>query len=270
MFVRERLTMKAFLFLCVGIGCLLLSNGVAKAAGTAYVEKDVSGGGTVEGTVKWSGDVPEVVQLVITKNTESCGGETKPSPRLVVSSDKGIKDSVVYIVDIKEGKKLSELSLGAKLNQVQCQYEPRMFVVPMKTKFEMTTSDDILHNIHMFDAAKYNLAFPIKGQTIKKKLRKPGVVEIVCDAGHYWMSAYIHVVQHPYYAITDADGKFKIDNVPPGTYKLAAWHEGWKVEKKIEKDGKPSRLFYAKPVIIEKEVNVGGGDTQTVDFEISD
>ncbi len=46
-----------------------------------------------------------------------------------------------------------------------------------------------------------------------------------CDAGHTWMSAYIWVSKHPYYAVTDKSGKFEIADVPPGTYKLKAWHE---------------------------------------------
>lgn len=267
MIIRERLSIKTFLFLCVGVFGFLFYNVLARAE---YKEKDVTGGGTIEGTVKWVGQIPEVQQFVITKDVDHCGGEKKSSPRLGVnSSNNGVKDTVVYLANIQEGKKMAELPSKPVMDQIQCVYQPRMFVVPAGTEFEMTTSDDILHNIHMYGAATYNLAFPIKGQKIAKKFRKPGVVEIICDAGHYWMSAYVHVVEHPYYAITDENGKFRIDNVPTGTYKLQAWHEGWVIKEQQEKEGKPSKLIFTEPIVIEKEVKVDGNATVTVDFELS-
>lgn len=268
MFMRERLTVKTFLFLCVGVFGLLFYNALVNAE---YKEKDVSGGGTIEGTVKWAGQIPEVTQFVVTKDTEHCKAEKKPSPRLLVNaSNNGVKNTVVYLVNIGEGKKMAELPATLVLNQTECQYDPHVYVVPVGAEFAMTTSDDILHNIHMFGVANYNLAFPVKGQKIAKKMRKSGVVDVVCDAGHYWMSAEIHVVEHPYYAVTDGDGKFKIEKVPAGAYKLAAWHEGWKVVKQEEKDGKPSKVLFSDPVVVEKDAKVAGGDTVTVDFELSD
>lgn len=265
MFIRERLSLRAFLFLCAGVFGLLFYNSTARA----YTEKDVSGGGAIEGTVKWAGAIPEVQQFVVTKDKDHCAAETKPSPRLVINSgSNGVKDAVVYLVNIQEGKKM-DLPAKAVMDQVKCSYQPRMFVVPAGAELEMTTSDDILHNIHMYGAATYNLAFPVKGQKIAKKFRKAGVVEIVCDAGHYWMSGYVHVAEHPYYAITDENGKFKIDNVPPGAYKLQAWHEGWVIKEQQEKEGKPSKLVFHDPITIEKDVTVAAGAPVTVDFELS-
>ena len=260
----KKLSVKVILFLCLSVFGFSSYNAQAE-----YKEINVTNGGTIEGTVKWSGATPEIQQFAVTKDKDHCAAETKPSPRLIISpSNNGVKDAVVYLVDIKEGKKIAGLSKPV-MDQIQCVYQPRMFVVPAGTEFEMTTSDDILHNIHMYGAATYNLAFPIKGQKITKKLRKPGVVELICDAGHYWMSAYVHVVEHPYYAITDENGKFGIDNVPPGTYKLQAWHEGWVIKEKQEKEGKPSKLIFTEPIVIEKEVKVDGNATVTVDFELS-
>lgn len=270
----KKLSAKVSLSLCLGVFSFLFYNAMVKAAETAaapaYVEKDVANGGTIEGTVKWSGPVPETYYFAITKDVEHCGAEKKPSPRLIVSSNGGVKNTVVYLSGIREGKKLAELPAKPVLDQVTCVYEPHVLIVPVGINLDMLSSDNVLHNIHMYGAATYNLAFPAKGQVISKKMKKAGVVEAVCDAGHYWMSSFVHVVEHPYYVMTDDDGKFKIENIPPGTYKLHAWHEGWKVKKQEEKDGKISKVIFSEPVVIEQEVKVAEKAVQTVNLELSD
>ena len=160
------------------------------------------------------------------------------------------------------GKPLSSLPKTQRLVQKNCEYHPRIFVIPRKGKLEMTTSDETLHNIHMYGAASYNLAFPIKGQVITRPFRKVGIARVVCDAGHGWMSATIHVVGHPYYAITGGSGNFRLDDVPPGKYTLKAWHEGWEVvEKESTKDPATGEEFikgyvFSDPVIQSGEVEV--------------
>ncbi len=270
----KKLSIRVGLFLCMGVFSFSFYNAVAKAAepaaAPAYVEKDVTNGGTIEGTVKWSGPAHEAQYFAITKDVEHCGAEKKPSPRLSISSNGGVKNTVVYLANIREGKKLAELTFKPVLDQVHCVYEPHILIVPVGINLDMLSSDNVLHNVHMFGAATYNLAFPVKGQVISKKMKKAGVVEAVCDAGHYWMSSFVHVVEHPYYTVTDDEGKFKIENVPPGTYKLCAWHEGWKIKKQDEKDGKISKVIYSEPVVIEQEVKVAEKAVQTVNLELSD
>ena len=58
-----------------------------------------------------------------------------------------------------------------------------------------------------------------------RKIVWPGVIRASCDAGHGWMSAYVHIFDHPYFAVTGPDGRFEIDGLPAGSYTLAAWHE---------------------------------------------
>ena len=73
-----------------------------------------------------------------------------------------------------------------------------------------------------------NLAMPIQGQVVKAPpslTAKPGMVSFKCDAGHTWMSAYVYVFDHPYFAVTDGEGKFTIKDVPAGKYELEVWHE---------------------------------------------
>ena len=265
------------LILSLAVGTSVVYSGRAEAQKPAsaakYEEIEVVNGGTVVGQVKWAGSVPEVEQLTINKNVEVCAvGDqtTKPSPRLMVSpKTKGIKNTVVYLADIKKGKKLEMPETNPKLDQTGCVYEPHIIVAPVKSRLDMVSGDDVLHNIHMYGAASYNLAFPLKGKTITKRLRKPGVIRTVCDAGHSWMSAYIHVMKHPYYTLTDENGNFKIADVPPGTYKLQAWHEGWEIVKTEEKGGQISGYVFSDSIILEKEVVVPEKGEVEVTFELS-
>ena len=64
-----------------------------------------------------------------------------------------------------------------------------------------------------------------KGNMIKKKIKKSGMVEFSCEAGHHWMKAFVYVSPHPYVDVTSLDGNFELPKIPPGTYTLKAWHE---------------------------------------------
>ncbi|MFQ5894447.1 MAG: carboxypeptidase regulatory-like domain-containing protein [Nitrospinota bacterium] len=247
---------------------------LAPPAGAAYEAIEVKDGGTIAGRVTWSGPFPKVPPFPVVKNPEVCDvGKTgkKPSPRLLVDpQSRGVKNAVVYLANIRRGRKLVRPGAPLVLDQKDCEYNPHVLIAPRRARLAMTTSDVVLHNIHMFGRASYNLPFPRKGIIIKKRLRRAGLIWMRCDAGHAWMSAYIWVVEHPYYALTDAEGRFTLKGVPPGKYVLKAWHEGWKVTKTIEKDGLPAFYEYAAPVEIAKEVTVSPGGTVGVNFKLKE
>jgi len=128
-------------------------------------------------------------------------------------------------------------------------------------------SDAILHNTHGFigKPTVFNLALPNRDQMIDitRRLTRPGVVRVVCDA-HPHMSAWMIVHDSPYYAVTDERGAFRIDGVPPGSYKVTMWHEGFRL-KGLDKDGRP---LYDEPRTVTKDVTIAPGATATVDFEL--
>ncbi|HJP13405.1 MAG: carboxypeptidase regulatory-like domain-containing protein [Nitrospinota bacterium] len=244
------------------------------SADAAYKAIKVKNGGTITGSVIWGGGIPKVPSFPVLKNTEVCdAGKTgkKASPRLLIhSQSKGVKNTVVYLADIRQGRKLVRPKKPVLLDQKNCEYTPHVLIVPRRAKLAMTTGDEVLHNIHMFGKASYNLPFPRKGLTIKRRLKRAGIIWMRCDAGHAWMSAYIWVVNHPYYALTDAEGRFTIKGVPPGKYTLKAWHEGWKITKALKKDGKPAFYEYAAPVEIAKQVTVSSAGSVSVKFEFKE
>jgi len=192
----------------------------------AYEEVEVPDGGVVKGVVKLNGTAPEVKMLPITKDNDYCGSTT-PDPQYVISANKEIQNVVVTIEGIEKGKKLVAVE-GAVLDNAKCVFTPHVQAVTKGTKLTVVNSDPIMHNTHAYldgKATVFNLALPLKDQEIFKPLKRPGMLSAVCDAGHTWMSAYVYVSDHPYYAVTDAVGAFEISDVPPGTYKVMAWHE---------------------------------------------
>ena len=250
-------------------GGLLSATEETAAKSPKYEPLAVANGGTVRGKVTWSGPQPALDPFPINKNPEFCDldktGKRK-SVRLMVGKDGGVKNAVVYLAGITKGKPLDKTG-PYLLNQKGCDYEPHILVVPKKAKVSLKSSDDILHNMHMFGAATYNLPFP-DPTSIAKAMRKAGVVRVQCDAGHGWMSAYLHVVEHPYYAITDENGDFTLADVPPGKYQVKLWHEHWTVVDTGEKDGVVSSYIFDEPVEATQEVEVTGGAGSTINFEM--
>ena len=102
----------------------------------------------------------------------------------------------------------------------------------------------------------------------KRSMRKPGFYYLKCDNGHYWMSAYVFIVEHPYYAVTDAKGTFELTKVPPGTYTLKFWHENWRA-KPVVSGGKVVDYSYEKPLMHSVQVTVKGGEAAEANWVVS-
>lgn len=254
--------------LCMTVVAAALLAGPAGAA-EKYEEVAVEHGGTITGRVVLTGPAPQLAGFAINKNAEVCdpgGHGTRPTNRLLVSADGGMANAVVYLEGVTSGKPMPKRE--ATLGQVGCRYEPHVQVVPRKTKLTISSQDAVLHNVHMFGAANYNL--PFSGpEPITKSMRKAGIVRIQCDAGHSWMNGYVHVVNHPYYAVTDADGRFSLTDVPPGTYTIKMWHENWEVTTTREKDGVVTGYEFADPLERAQPVELAPDGQASVTFEFS-
>ena len=131
----------------------------------------------------------------------------------------------------------------------------------------MKNSDPVLHNTHGFsgEPTVFNLALPNRDQMIDitKRLTKPGVVRVLCDA-HPHMFAWLVVHDSPYVAVTDDQGAFRIDGIPPGTYRVTMWHEGFR-SRGTDRDGRPR---YGEPVTQTRHLTLAPKATATVDFKI--
>jgi hypothetical protein len=232
-------------------------------AGAAYEEIAVKDGGVIAGVVKFAGPAPKLGPLAVNKNRDVCG-ERKPSEALVVGPDGGVKGSVVLLEGVSRGKKLEG---EVTVDNHKCLFVSHVSATMVGGKARVRNSDPILHNTHGFlgKPTVFNLALPNKDQMIdiSRRLTRPGAIRILCDA-HPHMSAWLVVHDSPYFAVTDERGAYRIDGVPPGTYKLTMWHEGFRA-KGTDKDGRP---LYDDPHTVTKEVTVAPRAAATVDFEL--
>jgi plastocyanin len=233
------------------------------APALAYEVVAVADGGTLSGTVKFAGPPPKLEPLAVNKNRDVCG-EQKASEALVVGSERGVRGSVILLEGVARGKKGEA---DVVLDNHRCVFVHHVTVTMPGERARVKNSDPILHNTHGFlgKTTVFNLALPNKDQMIEvtKRLTKPGVVRVVCDA-HPHMAAWMIVHDSPYYAVSDERGAFKIDGIPPGSYKVTMWHEGFRA-KGLDKDGRP---LYDEPHTITRDVTIPAKGTATVDFEL--
>jgi hypothetical protein len=215
----------------------LLCLAVSAMAQTAYKEVEVKDGGSISGVVKVKGKIPKDPVLKTNADQEFCG-ETIAAEHYVISAAGEVKYAVAMIDGIKEGAKLDKAT-AAFMDNAKCRNEPRVIVAPKGGTIKYKNSDPINHTAHYYllndplkvgkDAPKKDLinkALPNKDMIASdtKPLRKEGVVFVGCDP-HDFEEGYVWVLSHPYGAVTDAKGAFKIENVPAGPHKLKIWHE---------------------------------------------
>ena len=196
------------------------------------------GGGTVEVEVKYSG-APVIDKLKVNKDTEKCGTEAVIE-KVVVGPNKGLSNAVVSVA----GAKGAPTAKKAVIDQHGCKFVPHV-VAMTPGEIEVKNSDDILHNIHTYSTANppVNKAQPKFKKVMTEKFEKPEIIKVTCDV-HSWMLGWIAVMPHPFFAITDANGVAKIENVPPGKQTIEVWHETLgKMTKDVEvKPGQTTKV----------------------------
>jgi plastocyanin len=228
----------------------------------AYVEVPVADGGTLVGRVRFAGEPVKGEPLPVRKNTDVCG-DTKPFQALVVGPNKGVRNTVIYLEGVERGKKPADF----ELDNAKCLFVPHVSAVMAGARVRIKNGDPILHNTHGFHdrVTVFNVALPNKDQVvdITQRIKKPGVIDVQCDA-HTHMRAWIVVRDTPYFAVTDDEGRFRIGEIPPGRYRVVAWHEGWVVTGK-DKDGRP---LHDPPRLLTQEITIPPKGEATLDFEL--
>jgi len=190
----------------------------------------------VEGTVTVEGACPKLAPLKITKDASVCGAE-QANEAAVASPEGGLRNVVVSLRPVKTASPEAASAVAplppghAAIDQVGCMYKPHVQAVTVGTELTLLNNDRVLHNVHgnlqgsASAVTVFNIAMPIKGQKLPTRLTRPGLIRLQCDAGHTWMSAWIHVFREPTFAVTDKRGHFSIPGVAPGEYTIEYWHE---------------------------------------------
>ena len=221
---------------------------------------DVSDGGTVKGQAVWKGSIPKLPPLKVFADLDSCGTHV-PSPALRIDpATNGIHEVLVYLERVERGKSAATaypLRMGKSASHPTgraCQFERHMIPFVRTAEVALINFEPILHNPHLFSEKQslFNIAMPAANREIATTLgRARGVgLRLQCDV-HVHMNAWAAALEHPYFAVTDEQGKFEIAGIPPGSYTLVARHPGFNIVK-----FSASRPVYDEPHVIRQPVEV--------------
>jgi hypothetical protein len=257
--------------------CLILSIPASSVWG--YAVKEMAGGGTVRGTVTLSGLVPDpkAYNLVIFPDPEYCGRISNGNGwRLLrdflVNEQGEVRNVVVLLEGVTEGKPFS-LSVP-RVEARDCRFLPFTTVVRSGHGIEVVNMDPVMHDIQAYETSTamgprvlFNspLSFNRRhqrgdlhathdhrpGESLVRQfqLSKKRRTFVMQCGFHAYMQSWAIAVDNPYYVLTDENGRFSLEDVPPGTYDLRAWHPGIKQ-------------------VVKQQVTIEQGENLTVDFQL--
>jgi len=188
--------------------------------------------GDITGKITLKGTPPPAITIAYDETCSKFNPTVPTTRHYVVGKENGLANVFVYISKGLEGKKFTAPTDAVELNQIGCNYDPYVFGVMVGQPVRIKNSDAVMHNVHALPKVdgnvEFNFAEPSQGDVNDTKwvnnIKEPEVlVKLKCDV-HGWMFAYAGVQAHPYFAVSDADGNFKIANVPAGKYTLTAYH----------------------------------------------
>jgi len=222
---------------------LLISLGIVSACRLAVA-------GDITGTITLKGTPPAAIELAPIRDNPECSamypGALPKTRFYVVGANGELADVIISL------KGVPSSSTGASappvvLDQKGCLYSPQILAVQTGQKIIVKNSDPCVHNVHVKPTAnpEANEVQMPNGADLTFTFDKPEpFLKFQCDV-HSWMFAWVSVFDHPYFAVSGADGKFTIKNVPPGKYTLEAAHRklGTQTADIEVKDGGASQDF---------------------------
>ena len=189
---------------------------------------DEATAGNVTGVVSLDGTAPK--NEPIKMNADPVCMKSNKDPQFQETyevKDGKLANVFVYVKDGLGNYVFDTPTTPVTIDQKNCRYHPHVFGIRVGEPLEIVNSDGTLHNIHAMPKtnSEFNTGQPIQGmKTMHTFDKKEVMVPFKCDV-HGWMNAYVGVMDNPYYAVTDADGKFELKSLPPGTYTIEAWQE---------------------------------------------
>jgi len=199
-------------------------------AATAAAAPAVADAATLTGTIKFAGAAPTMPTIQMNADPY-CQSQHSAAPakdeEVVVGAGGELANVLVYIKNAPPGAPTT--STPAVIDQHGCQYHPHVQAVEVNQPIQIKNSDATLHNIHAQPKTnrEFNFGMPDKSDPHDAEFKKPEeAIHIKCDV-HPWMGAFCFVMEHPYFAVSAADGSFTIDTtgLPDGDYNVKVWQE---------------------------------------------
>ena len=183
--------------------------------------------GTMRGDVHVTGAIPPNDTIRMNADPmcrRATGGAHVTDEAVVAASDGSLANVFVELVGTFPDTPVPTEPVF--IDQSACLYRPRVVGLRAGQALQVRNSDDGLHNVHGIstDRDGFNVSQPMSGMVNTFRPRDAGILRLKCDV-HTWMVAFVGVVNHPYFAVTGADGAFTIHDIPEGTYEVRAWHE---------------------------------------------
>jgi hypothetical protein len=244
---------------------------------------DLPACGTICGRVTWDGDIPLVAPFEVLPNP--LAGEVfrhrqlRPNPNAPVidARTRGVANAVVFLrgVDVARARPWNHAPVlleqrGCAFHVFQGQADTHVGFLRRGEALAMVSRDPFFHSLHAGGAAFFSLAFPDPDQPLKRRLAEKGLVELTSAAGYYWMRAYIFVDEHPYYTLTDAEGRFELTQVPSGPYEVVCWLPNW-IKARHERDPESSliwRHFFNAALEAVQPLTLGAGKSRELTFRL--
>ncbi len=178
----------------------------------------VTGNGVIHGRILLVGNPP--AEKIIP------GSPKAKDESIVVGASGGLKNVIVFLKDAPPAAPEAPGDPPAVLDQINCVYVPHVLAIRGGQTLRLKSSDALMHNVHLQSLvnrdANYGFAGVGQRDIVLEKAEAP--FNVKCDV-HPWMSAWIGVFDHPWFAVSAEDGSFTISHVPPGNWTLAAWQE---------------------------------------------
>ena len=221
---------RAALALAVFAASLACRGEAPPPAAPAGPAVDPATAGTVIATVKFDGTppAPKMMRLdgdpkCVTEN----GAAERADESLVVGQNQALQNVFVYVKDGLGAYGFQVPTEPVVLDQDKCRYTPRVLGVRVGQPLSIRNSDPLLHNVRANGTINqgFNTSTPLEGMSFERTFATREImVPFKCDV-HAWMTAFVGVLDHPYFGTTAPDGKVVLGNLPPGTYTIEAWHE---------------------------------------------
>ena len=226
--VFEPLAMKPFSVLCLLVAVVSVAPSCRRSASLDDDTPTPSTlRGAVRGHVRLSGVPPENEKLRMAADPmckAANGSQPVLDDAIVVGSEGALAN--VFVELLGEFPDAPAPTGSVSVDQIGCVYRPRVIGMRVGQSLHVHNSDNGLHNVHgvSTDRDTFNVSQPVSGMTNVFHPHDAGILRLKCDV-HTWMVAFVGVVNHPYFAVTSADGAFALRDIPVGTYTLRAWHE---------------------------------------------
>lgn len=181
--------------------------------------------GALEGQVLFAGSkIPQATHVENTTDPQDCGKLQSLENVIISRKNRGIKNVIVRLQDVHLPRGYRVEPSQLVLDNQECRFRPHVAVLTTGSSIEAVNSDPFFHSVHLYGFRNVNLALAPKKSKRIRTVRRPGTLIVKCDI-HGWMQAFIRVDDHPFHSVSGADGSFRIEGIPPGSYTLEAWHE---------------------------------------------